>query len=247
MRAIPLAALLALLLTLAACGDDDDSDSPATAPPPSSAAETASAGGELSGHDRGGHLGDERLHDPGRRHRGAGRGRRGRAREALPADRRRPAAPAQPRSRGSSGRWRSRRRCRWSGRRRRAPAGCAGPTPTGMELQLADAVRVARIWGHAELGRGRRRPPCASASRSSRPGPTRRACGPSAARRPPTGPSSATPAPSRWRSPASPTRPPPTCCARTYGGWVADNGVIVESLPDAHDAFLAWLAEEPVR
>ncbi len=117
----------------------------------------------------------------------------------------------------------------------------------GMELQLADAVRVARVWGSAELVQGS---PMATVrvsmpQLSAWPDPqgVRPLSGEEAADRGRLGEAGAL-ALELTREPDAATA---DLLRRTYGGWVADNGVIVQSLPDAHDAFLAWLAEEPVR
>jgi hypothetical protein len=117
----------------------------------------------------------------------------------------------------------------------------------GMERQLADAVRVARIWGSAELVQGSQTATVRVSFPQLVPWPDpqgfRPLSGEESADRAKLGDAGAL----ALQLAGEPDAGTAELLRRTYGGWVADNGVIVQSLPDAHDAFLDWLAEEPVR
>jgi hypothetical protein len=117
----------------------------------------------------------------------------------------------------------------------------------GIDPMLADAVRVARIWANADTTPGsstaRMRVSMPLISPFPDPQGFRPLTAEETADRAKLGDASAL----AVQLTGEPDAATADLLRRTYGGWAADNGVIVSSLPDTHDAFLAWLAEEPVR
>jgi hypothetical protein len=117
----------------------------------------------------------------------------------------------------------------------------------GFNPELADAVRVARIWANAELRQGSQTAQMHMSvpQLSAWPNPqgVRPLSGDEAADLAKLDDAAAL----ALTLTGEPDAATAGLLRSTYGAWVDTNGVVVASLPDAHDAFLAWLAEEPVR